>query len=288
MIYTPTMYSFSSLVIRIGLGLAALPASVVVLQSPPAAACSCDAGRQVRWLKEGDQPLPRNAQLRVRMGRDGVAVPWSLPGQTLPRPAELRLALVDKQSGGEVAVAERRVDAGWGLMALLSPKAPLRPGAQYQVVVAQDKQRATLGEFRTSAVEDRSAPAFAGVESAHYTPPVVPPPNGGLCDSGREHVELKLTPLRDDQAGSALYLVWLSNDGSRIDFTAPPRHAQLLRPSDRTLQVGSSSKCNAEGLSWAARPGQTELHVGLVAYDEAGNASPPTERVIPLGAPAKP
>lgn len=282
------MYRFSSSVIRIGLGLAALPAGVVVLASPPAAACSCDARRQIRLLKEGDQPLPRNPQLRVRMGRDGVAVPWSMPGQTLPRPEALRLAIVDKQSGGEVAVAERRVDAGWGLMALLSPQAPLRPSAQYEVVVVQDKQRAKFGEFRTSAVEDHSAPAFDGVESSHYTPAEVPLPTNGLCYSGREYLELKLTPPRDDQAGSVLYLVWLSKDGSRIDFTAPPLHAQLLRSSDRTLQIGSSSKCNAEGLSWGARPGQTELRVGLVAYDEAGNASRPMERAIPLGAPRKP
>lgn len=282
------MYSSSYRAIRIGLGLAALPSSIAVLHSPPAAACSCDARRQVRLLKEGDQPLPRNPQLRVRMGRDGVAVPWSVPGQTLPRPEELRLALVDKQSGAEVAIAERRVDAGWGLMALLSPKTLLRPDAQYEVVVAKDKQRAKLGDFRTSAAEDRSPPAFAGVESSRYTPPVVPPPSGGLCDSGREHVELQLTPPRDDQAGSMLYLVWLSNDGSRIDFNTPPRHAQLARLGDRTLQVGSSSKCNAEGLSWAARPAQAELRVGLIAYDEAGNASQPTERVIPLGAAGKP
>lgn len=284
----PRMYRFASCAIRIGLGLFALPTGVALLESPPAAACSCDARRQVRLLKQGDQPLPRNPQLRVRMGRDGVAVPWSEPGQTLPRPTELRLALVDKQSGGEVAVAERRVDAGWGLMALLSPKAPLRPNAQYEVVVAQDKQRAKLGEFRTSAVEDPSPPAFPGVESSHYTPPEVPPPMNGLCSSGREHVELKLAPPRDDQASSVLYLVWLSDDRSRIDFTAPPRHAQLLGPGERTLQIGSSSKCNAEGLSWAARPGQTELRVGLVAYDEAGNASQPTERVIQLGAVGKP
>jgi hypothetical protein len=211
-----------------------------------------------------------------------------MPGQTLPSPEQLRLVLVDKQSGGEVAITERRVDAGWGLMALLSPKAALRPNAQYEVMVAMDKQRAKLGEFRTSAVEDHTPPAFAGVESSTYTPPEVLTQSSGLCYSGREHVELKLTPPRDDQAGSVLYLVWLSNDGSRIDFTAPPRHSQLLRASDRTLQVGSSSKCNAEGLSWAARPGQTELRVGLVAYDEAGNASQPTERVLPLGAPGKP
>jgi len=239
-------------------------------------------------LKEGDQPLPRNPQLRVRMGRDGVAVPWSMPGQTLPRPEELRLALVDKQSGGEVAVTERRVVAGWGLMSLLSPQAPLRPNEQYEVVVVQDKQRAKFGEFRTSAVADHSPPAFAGVESSHYTPAEVPLPVNGLCHSGREYVELKLTSPHDDQAGSVLYLVWISNDGSRIDFTAPPLHAQLLRSSDRILQLGSTSKCNAEGLSWGARPGQTALRVGLVAYDEAGNASPPTERVIPLGPPGKP
>ena len=279
------MYSSSSRALRIGLALAALPASVVVLDSSPAAACSCDARRQARLLKEGDQPLPRNPQLRIRMGRDGVAVPWSMPGQTLPNPAELRLVLVDKKSGGEVAVAERRVDAGWGLMALVSPKAPLLPNAQYEVVIVKDQQRAKLGEFRTSAVEDHSPPAFDGVETSQYTPPEVPPPNNGLCSSGREYVQLKLTPSRDDQAGNMLYLVWLSNDGSRIDFTAPPRHAQLLRAGDRALQIGSNSKCNAEGLSWAARARQTELRVGLVAYDEAGNASQPTERVIVLGAP---
>ena len=274
-----------SYAIRIGLVLAALPTSGAVLHIPTAAACSCNAGRQVRLLKEGDQPLPRNPQLRIRMGRDGVAVPWSMPGQNLPDPAELRLAIVDKQSGSEVAVTERRVDAGWGLMALVSPKAALRPSAQYEVVVVQDKQRAKIGDFRTSAVEDHSPPAFDGVESSSYTPPEVPPPNNGLCNSGREYVQLKLTPPRDDQAGSVLYQVWLSDNGSRIDFTAPPRHAALLRASDRTLQIGSSSKCNAEGLSWAARPGQTELRVGLVAYDEAGNASAPTERVMVLGAP---
>lgn len=252
----------------------------------PAQACSCDARRQIRLLKEGDQPLPRNPQLRIRMGRDGVAVPWSMPGQTLPRPEELRLAIVAKRAGSEVAVAERRVAAGWGLMALLSPKAPLPGGTQYEVVVIQDKQRAKIGEFTTSAVEDHSPPAFDGVQSGQYTPPVVPPPDGGLCDSGRELIELKMAPPRDDQAGSTLYLVWLAKDGAPIDFAAPPSHAQVMRPTDRTLQIGSRSKCNAEGLSWAARPWQTEQRVGLVVYDEAGNASRPVERVIPLGAAA--
>lgn len=279
------MYSSSSCAVRTGLGLWALAAGVALLHSPPAAACSCDARLQVRLLKEGDQPLPRNPQLRVRMGREGVAVPWSQPGQILPRPEQLRLVLVDKQSGGEVAAVTRRVDAGWGIMMLLSPKAPLRPTAQYEVVVAQDKQRAKLGEFRTSAVEDHSPPTAAAMESSRYTPPEVPPPSPGLCSSGREYVELKLAPPREDPASSMLYLVWLSDNGARIDFAAPPRHAQLLPPGDRVLKVGSNSKCNAEGLSWAARPGQTELRVGLVAYDEAGNASPPAEHVIALGAP---
>ncbi|MGC3959890.1 MAG: hypothetical protein QM813_18770 [Verrucomicrobiota bacterium] len=85
-----------------------------------------------------------------------------------------------------------------------------------------------------------------------------------------------------------LYLMWLSKDSkSRVDFSAPPDHAQLLPPGTRTLQVGSSSKCNAEGLAWAARPWQSELQVGIVAYDEAGNASPPVQQVIPLGSTAK-
>jgi hypothetical protein len=218
------------------------------------------------------------------MGRDGVAVPWSMPGQALPRPEELHLAIVDKQSGREVATAERRVAAGWGLMALVSPKTPLRAGAQYEVVVIKDPQRAKLGEFKTSAAEDHTPPAFDGVQSSQYTPPLVPPPDGGLCDSGREHIELQVAPPRDDQAGSALYLVWLAQEGSRIDFAAPPSHAQILGPTDRTLQIGSRSKCNAEGLSWAARPGQTEQRVGLVVYDEAGNASQRVERVVRLGA----
>jgi hypothetical protein len=167
-------------------------------------------------------------------------------------------------------------------MALLSPKAPLRAGAQYEVVVAQDQQRAKLGEFTTSAVEDHSPPVFDGVHSGQYTPPMVPPPPSGLCDSGREHIELQVTPPRDDQASSALYMVWLATGGARINFSTPPSHAQILPASSRTLQIGSRSKCNAEGLSWAARPGQTEQRVGLVVYDEAGNASWPVERVIPL------
>lgn len=263
---------------------AALLIGAAALDYSPAAACSCDAKRQVRLLREGDQPLPRNPQLRIRMGRDGVAVPWSQPGQALPRPEELRLAILDKRSGSEVAAAERRVAAGWGLMALLSPKTPLQAGASYEVQVVQGTQRAKLGEFTTSAVEDHSPPAFAGVQSTQYTPPVVPPPDGGLCDSGREHIELQITPPRDDQAGSALYLVWLAQPGGRIDFAAPPSHAQVLRPGDRTLQIGSSSKCNAEGLAWAARPFQTEQRVGLIVYDDAGNASQPVERVIRFGA----
>lgn len=266
--------------------MAVLLAGAAAFESAPVQACSCDARRQIRLLKEGDQPLPRNPQLRVRMGSDGVAVPWSLPGQALPRPEELRLAIVDKRSSREVAVAERRVTAGWGLMALLSPKAPLLAGAQYEVLVVKDKQRAKLGEFTTSAVEDHSPPVFDGVQGSQYTPPLVPPPDGALCDSGREYIELKLTPPRDDQAGSSLYLVWLAKEGAAIDFAAPPNHAQILRPTDRTLQVGSRSKCNAEGLSWAARPFQKEQRVGLIAYDEAGNASRPVERVIPFGAAA--
>lgn len=281
--YDFAMSCFSHIPSRTGSAVAALLAGAMAFDCMPAEACSCDARRQIRLLKEGDRPLPRNPQLRVRMGRDGVAVPWSMPGQALPRPEELHLAIVDKRSGSEVAVAERRVAAGWGLMALLSPKAPLRAGAQYEVLVAKDTQRAKLGEFTTSAVEDHSPPVFDGVQSSPYTPPLVPPPDGGLCDSGREYIELQVTPPRDDQASSALYLVWLAKDGAPIDFAAPPSHAQILRPTDRTLQIGSRSKCNAEGLSWAARPWQTEQRVGLIVYDEAGNASRPVERVIPLG-----
>ncbi len=280
------MSCFSSLPSRIGFSGAALLACALASDPAPAAACSCDARRQIRLLKESDQPLPRNPQLRIRMGRDGVAVPWSQPGQTLPRPEELRLAIVAKGASSEIPVVERRVAAGWGLMALLAPKTPLAAGTQYEVQVIKDKQRAKLGEFTTSAVEDHSPPAFDGVQGSQYTPPLVPPPDGGLCDSGRELIELKMAPPRDDQAGSALYLVWLAKDGAAIDFAAPPSHAQVMRPTDRTLQIGSRSKCNAEGLSWAARPWQTEQRVGLVVYDEAGNASRPVERVIPLGAAA--
>lgn len=280
------MSCFSPLPSRTGFAGAALLAGAIAFDGTPVQACSCDARLQIRLIKESDQPLPRNPQLRIRMGRDGVAVPWSMPGQTLPRPESLRLAIVAKRAGSEVAVAERRVAAGWGLMALLSPKAPLQAGTQYEVLVIQDKQRAKLGEFTTSAVEDHSPPAFDGIKGSQYTPPLVPPPDGGLCDSGREVIELMVAPPRDDQAGSALYLVWLAKDGAPIDFAAPPSHAQVLRPTDRTLQIGSRSKCNAEGLAWVARPWQTEQRVGLVVYDEAGNASRPVERVIPLGAAA--
>ncbi|MGC3959889.1 MAG: hypothetical protein QM813_18765 [Verrucomicrobiota bacterium] len=179
------MYRYSRRVIRISLGLTALVFAGMDAASPAAEACSCDARRQVRFLHEGTQALPRNPQLRFRMGRDGVAVPWSMPGQPLPQPDALRFVLIDKQSGSEVAVTDRRVAAGWGLMALVAPKVPLRAAAQYEVVVTQDKQRAKLGEFTTSAVEDHSAPVLDGVASSTYTPPEVKPPDPALCYSGR-------------------------------------------------------------------------------------------------------
>ena len=209
---------------------------------------------------------------------------WSLPAKPCralrAAPGDCRQGDGQRSRGGR-APRHRRLGADGAAVA----QAPLPAGTQYEVQVIKDKQRAKLESLRPARSKITARRRLTG-QGSQYTPPVVPPPDGGLCDSGRELIELKVAPPRDDQAGSALYLLWLAKDGTPIDFAAPPSHAQVMRPTDRTLPDRKPLQMQRGGALWAARPWQTEQRVGLVVYDEAGNASRPVERVIPLGAAA--
>lgn len=241
-------------------------------------ACSCLEDRQVRLLTATDRALPRNVQIRLNVPRDGVILPGMQPGENLVRLDELRIGLRQLPAGGEPKLSERRLPGGQGtLLLLLSPQTPLRARARYEVFMTRGKQRHVLGQLQIGDSEDHTAPNLAPPEKSIYVAEHHDRYHNGSCQTGDATMTLQLAPVVENVDKKAvLYSIWIAKDAAAFDFQKPPTHTLIVTPDRNWIQLGVSHICG-RGLNWHPEQNQTDLRVGIIAYDEAGNASSPVE-----------
>lgn len=258
--------------------------SLFLVEPRDAGACSCAEDTQVRLLTATDRALPRNVQIRLSVPRDGVVLPGLQPGDNLVRPDDLRIGLRELPTGGEPKLSEQRLPASSATLLLLSPQTPLRARAHYEVFVARGKQRHVLGQLQIGDAEDRVAPRLVAPEKSIFMPENRDKLHNGSCQTGYATVTLQLAPLDENgDKRAVLYSLWIAKDEPTIDFQKPPTHSVLVTADRNYLQIGRSHQCG-RGLNWHPAANQTELRVGLIAYDEAGNASATLQHTAPLRA----